>query len=193
MATPDILTRDDNALQNNTSLAKVFELQAIDAALRAKCVSLALQTYSTSLNIARKANEINLQRMIDEKNGKMWVIEGFEKLKTPQGNGQCPGIVQGYGHLPLAKYWFAGPKVRGINVIPYGTAIATFVDGRYQNLAHGNHVAIYIDQDAVKGLLVFDQWTNMPPHYRWMAWGDGFTDRSNDGSAMSIILTPKDL
>jgi len=187
-----MLVRDDTALQNNTSLAKLFELQANDAALRAKCLSLALATYSYSLSVARKGNQITLQRLIDEKNGKMWVIEGFDQLKKPQGSGQCPGIVQAYGHLPLTKYWFEGPKVKGIDVIPYGTAIATFINGKYMSLPHGNHVAIYIDQDPVKGLLVFDQWTGMPPHYRYLPWGDGFTDRSNDGTAMSIILTPKD-
>ena len=193
MAPPSIFLRGDNLLENNTSLLRIFELQALDAAHRAMCVAAALQAFAVSQAVARKANQITLQRLIDEKNGKMWVLSGFEKLKDKVvGSGQCPGIVQSYGGLPLTRYWFEGPKVKGVDVVPYGTAIATFIDGKYKSLPHGNHVAIYIDQDPVKGLLVFDQWTGRPANYRWMKWGDGVTDRSNDGAAMSIILTPKD-
>jgi hypothetical protein len=177
----------------NTSLAELFRQQAIADANRAICLAMAAPAILLSQKAAREGNKLTLQRLIDEKNGKMWVLSGFEKLKGKViGSGQCPGIVQTFGHLPLTKYWFEGPKVKGVDVIPYGTAIATFIDGKYKSLQHGNHVAIYIDQDPVKGVLVFDQWTGQPAHYRYLKWGDGFTDRSNDGAAMSIILTPKD-
>lgn len=36
----------------------------------------------------------------------------------------------------------------GDNTILKGTAIATFVDGKYGNLPTGNHAALYISQDA---------------------------------------------
>ena len=42
-------------------------------------------------------------------------------------------------------------------LIRSGTAIATFKDGKYQNLGHGNHAAIYISQNA-HGITVIDQW-----------------------------------
>jgi hypothetical protein len=177
----------------NTSLAELFRLMSIDAAHRALCVSAGTAALNNSQVAARRSNEATLKRLIDEKNGKMWVIAGFEKLKGKVvGSGQCPGIVQSHGGLPLTKYWFEGPKVKGVDVVPKGTAIATFVNGKYPNASHGNHVAIYIDQDPVKGLLVFDQWTGRAAGYRWMKWGDGVSDRSNDGAAMSIILTAKD-
>lgn len=142
--------------------------------------------------LARRHAEIALQVEIEALQGKMWVITGFEKLAGKVvGSGQCPGIVQSYGGLPLTKTWFAGPKVRDRTIIPAGTAIATFVNGRYPNKAHGNHVAIYVKQDSAKGLYVFDQWTGRAAGYRWMKWGDGVSDPSNDGAAMSIILTSK--
>lgn len=37
-----------------------------------------------------------------------------------------------------------------------GTAIATFVNGRYPNRPHGNHAAFYLGQDA-GGIYVVDQ------------------------------------
>lgn len=41
-------------------------------------------------------------------------------------------------------------------IVP-GTAIATFVNGCYPNLRHGNHAAFFVSQ-AVEGFWVMDQW-----------------------------------
>jgi hypothetical protein len=176
----------------NTSLAELARLQGLDVMRSTGALTAALVAKNNSLIAAQKHNEAVLQSMIDRLNGKMWVIKDFERLKDKVvGSGQCPGIVQSHGGLPFVRLWFAGPKVKGTPAIPYGTAVATFVDGKYPNWKHGNHVAIYIDQDPVKGVLVFDQWTGQPAGYRWMEFGDGVTDRSNDGAALSIILTAK--
>jgi hypothetical protein len=178
----------------NTSLAalqaQMCMLDAQRAAARAAAQSIDSVTKNASAAAARAGNEAVFNQSIAH--GKMWVLTGFEKLKGKVcGSGQCPAIAQAYGGLPMTREWFEGPKVKGNPMIPYGTAVATFVHGRYPNLPHGNHVAIYIDQDAVKGVLVFDQWTNRLAGYRWMKFGDGITDRSNDGAALSVILTPK--
>lgn len=178
----------------NTSLAALHAqacvLDAAKASARAAAQSAALVMKNASEAAARANNEAVFNRSIAH--GKMWVITGFETLKGKVvGSGSCPGIVQTHGGLPKAATWFEGPKVKGHPLIPYGTAIATFVGGRYPNWKSGNHVAIYIDQHPVKGLLVFDQWHGQPAGYRWMAFKDGVTDRSNDGAAFSIILTPK--
>jgi hypothetical protein len=176
----------------NTSLAEIARLQGLDAMRSTGAVTAALVAKNNSLIAARMHNEAVLQSMIDRLNGKMWVIKDFERLKDRVvGSGQCPGIVQHHGGLPLVRTWFEGPKVKGTPAIPYGTAVATFVAGKYPNWQHGNHVAIYIDQDPAKGVLVFDQWTGQPAGYRWMKFGDGVKDRSNDGAALSIILTAK--
>jgi hypothetical protein len=177
-----------------TSLASLhahtLALEARKASVRAAAQSAAIITKNASAAAALANNQAVFDKSIAH--GKMWVIEGFEKLKGKAvGSGQCPGIVQAYGGLPKTKEWFEGPKVKGNPMIPYGAAVATFVYGKYPNLAHGNHVAIYIDQDPAKGVLVFDQWTGHPADYRWMPFKDGITDRSNDGAALSVILTPK--
>jgi len=125
---------------------------------------------------------------------RMWIVTDFEKFEGELvGNGQCPQICQLKGHVPLTATWVEGPKVRGNTLIPRGTAIATFINGKYPSNAHGNHVAIYIEQDATRGVKVFDQWQGKSggAGYRWLPWKDGVSDRSNDGTAMSVILTPR--
>jgi hypothetical protein len=178
------------AAKNNSLAAKGPAGLLMDAAL----LSIAAAAKSNSMSAAAK-NPLNaLMATIEKKQGRMWIVEDFEKLMDdPVGSGQCPGIVQSFGGCPLVEFWFEGPKVRGNHAIPYGTVVATFVDGKYPNWDHGNHVAIYITQDATKGVLVFDQWKGQPAQYRWMKFKDnaGVIDRSDNGSALSIVLTRK--
>jgi hypothetical protein len=141
------------AAQNNTRVATAeSRLAALTAAAAAK---------NNSMVAAEKNKTAAFDAMmaaIAQKQGQMWVIKDFDALKGKVvGSGKCPGIVQSHGGLPQVKVWFEGPKVRGLTAIPYGTAIATFVNGRYPNWQTGNHVAIYIDQHPAKGVLVFDQ------------------------------------
>ncbi|TXL70879.1 BPSL0067 family protein [Vineibacter terrae] len=174
----------------NTSLTELFRQQGLGALARIGAMTAVAAALSNSATAARQGFLQNVAQR-----GKMWVIKGFEKLEgRVVGSGQCPGIVQSFGGLPLTAQWFEGPKVRGNPYIPYGTAVATFKSGRYANQKHGNHVAIYISQNPDKGVLVFDQWTNRPAGYRYMKFldGDGTLDPSNNGAALSIILTPKD-
>ena len=79
--------------------------------------------------------------------------------------------------------------------IAKGTAIATFVNGRYPNLPHGNHAALYISQDA-GGIWVMDQWKGDPNKpkvsKRYLRtkgkWKNGtFVDPSNNADAFSVI------
>ena len=72
--------------------------------------------------------------------------------------------------------------------IPPGTAIATFVGGKYPTDALGRHAAIYLSHDQL-GITVLDQWVaqgevkervikfQVPPGTR----------RSNDGSCFHVI------
>lgn len=201
-----------------TSLRQMYADAAADAAAKAQALTAAAAAKNNSFvataecrlaartaAAAAKNNSMvaaapfnQMMAMIEQKRGRMWVIKDFEKLEGEWvGSGQCPGIVQHHGRVPKAEFWFEGPKVRGRDAIPYGTAVATFVNGRYANAKHGNHVAIYIRQHPIEGVLVFDQWTHenpdkrKPAGLRWMPFGDGVTDRSNDGAALSIILTAK--
>jgi hypothetical protein len=49
------------------------------------------------------------------------------------GNGQCVAIVKTYGGAPQTALWTEGSIVKGSQTIAKGTAIATFVNGKYPN------------------------------------------------------------
>lgn len=107
--------------------------------------------------------------------------------------GSCASLVQHYTRVGRTSKWKEGEAVKGNTGIKKGTAIATFVDGEYPNLAHGNHAALYVSQDA-NGITVVDQWEGLPkPHKRVLGFkgktadGTAWEDPSNNGDAFSII------
>jgi hypothetical protein len=51
-----------------------------------------------------------------------------------------------------------------------GTAIATFFDGRYPNMPHGNHAAIFL-RWVGNGMEVFHQWRGRAPPIRVLFFG----------------------
>jgi len=126
----------------------------------------------------------------------------YTKVDTLEGkpkvfNGECAGIVQWYTKVGLAITWKEGIKVRGNGAhIRKGTAVATFVDGKYPNKSHGNHAALYISQDAM-GVWVMDQWNapNKPTiskrrmNFLGKTEGGDYRDPSNNGDALSVIMT----
>src|SRR5687768_5707522 len=75
-------------------------------------------------------------------------------------NGECAGLVMHYTRVGKAKNWEEGDAVRGNKTIKRGTAIATFVNGEYENNKHGNHAALYVSQDA-DGITVVEQWNTL--------------------------------
>lgn len=104
--------------------------------------------------------------------------------------GSCASLVQHYTRVGPAKLWRQGESVRGNATIKRGTAIATFVNGRYPNEKHDNHAALYVSQDS-KGIRVVDQWDGREAGERVLTFQgekDGsWIDPSNNGDAMSII------
>lgn len=115
-------------------------------------------------------------------------LEGKDKVD----GGQCVALVKHYAGAPQTGLWTAGAVVRGQLLLAKGTAIATFVSGKYPNKAHGNHAALYISQDA-SGIRVMDQWTTKQSiSSRVLPFlgrnKDGsFKDPSNNGDAFSVI------
>ncbi|MGV7208834.1 BPSL0067 family protein [Oxalobacteraceae bacterium A2-2] len=79
------------------------------------------------------------------------------------GSHQCVALVQLYANAPVTSAWRQGDPVFKNNSIKKGTAIATFVKGRYQNHSHGNHAAIFLRQ-ATNGIWVMDQWKTKKDH-----------------------------
>ena len=88
----------------------------------------------------------------------------YSKVDTLEGTGkvgskQCVVLLQHYAKLDHTSMWKEGKTVLGTFTIAKGTAIATFVDGRYKSRPTGNHAAFYISQDA-GGIWVMDQWAD---------------------------------
>ena len=111
------------------------------------------------------------------------------------GSKQCVALVQHYALLPNTSLWRAGPAALGNLTIAKGTAIATFVNGRYASNSTGNHAAFYVSQDA-QGMWIMDQWVNdvTKPrvskryiHRKESLPKRGFVDPSNNADAYSVI------
>ncbi|KNY29308.1 BPSL0067 family protein [Pseudobacteroides cellulosolvens] len=110
---------------------------------------------------------------------------------TKAGSGQCVALVQIYAGAPhgASENWKQGVKVRDNTDIAVGTAIATFIDGRYPNLRTGNHAALYLSQDN-RGVWVVDQ--NIPKYNgkigkRYIRFKGGVGSASNDGDQYYVI------
>jgi hypothetical protein len=92
-----------------------------------------------------------------------YIYERVEELdESPMvGTQQCVALVRFYANAPATFAWKEGARVMGNMYIKPGTAIATFVNGRYQNNSTGNHAAFYLRPGA-GGIYVVDQWKNKP-------------------------------
>lgn len=108
---------------------------------------------------------------------------------------QCVALVQYYAQAPITNTWSEGKVVRGNLSISKGIAIATFVNGKYSNLAHGNHAAFYLSQDA-GGIWIIDQWKGDPNkpkvskryiRFKGKDKNGKYIDPSNNADAFSII------
>ena len=117
-------------------------------------------------------------------------VSVIAKLEEPVGSGQCAALPEYYTRIGKSAGWREGDKVKGNKTIKKGTAIATFVNGRYPNEEHGNHAALYVSQDT-NAIKVVDQWTGKLPGERdlpFLGSKDGtYVDPSNNGDAFSII------
>jgi hypothetical protein len=95
-----------------------------------------------------------------------FVYSDVDSLKTippppAVGDGNCVDIIKyyvpGLKGVPTSA-WRAGANVLELgNKVERGTAIATFVGGRYPNKPHGNHAAIVLKVMS-SGIWVLDQW-----------------------------------
>lgn len=117
--------------------------------------------------------------------------EILEKLPTV-GNKQCVALIRQYAKVPPASLRKEGKVAKGDQSLKKGTAIATFVNGKYPNHGTGNHAAFYISQNAA-GIMVVDQWSlSGTVRKRRLAFlgkdKDGnYSTPSNNGDAFSVI------
>ncbi|MDX2035010.1 MAG: BPSL0067 family protein [Isosphaeraceae bacterium] len=112
--------------------------------------------------------------------------------KATVGTKQCVALVQEYAKAPASSLWKEGKVVKGETFLAVGTAIATFVNGKYGNLPTGNHAALYLSQDT-QGIWVIDQWSKSGTIQKRMLRFKGknpdgtYVDPSNNGDAFSVI------
>ncbi|WP_425252425.1 BPSL0067 family protein [Janthinobacterium sp. NFX145] len=88
-------------------------------------------------------------------------VADLEKT-TMVGNHQCVALVRLYAGAPATSAWKQGAAVLGNRLLRKGTAIATFISGKYANHQQGNHAALYMGQ-TLDGILVMDQWSGKRP------------------------------
>lgn len=80
-------------------------------------------------------------------------LEKKEKI----GDKECVTLVKHFTDAGAAQFWREGAKVMGNHNIAQGTAIGTFVDGKWPRLSTGNHSGFYLGQVS-NGLYIMDQW-----------------------------------
>lgn len=111
------------------------------------------------------------------------------------GTHQCVALVQHYSKVPHTSRWNEGLPVKGSFLIAKGTAIATFVNGKYPNKGHDNHAALYLGQDTA-GIWVMDQWKDDPNkpkiskrylRYKGKLKSGAYIDPSNYADAFFVI------
>jgi hypothetical protein len=108
------------------------------------------------------------------------------------GTKQCVALIKEYAKAPPTSLWKEGKSVKGYMLLKKGTAIVTFVNGKYQNHGTGNYAAFYIGQDAVAIWVVDQGSTSGTIRKRQLRFKgrneDGsFIDPSNNGYALSVI------
>jgi hypothetical protein len=106
-----------------------------------------------------------------------------------QGNAECVEFIKQTLGAPATMAWTEGKKVvKGDGAISVGTAIATFVKGKYpQHGTTGKHAAIYLGQTP-EGILVLDQFRKQGTvQPRTIYWTPRSSGASNDGNAFSVI------
>jgi hypothetical protein len=85
-------------------------------------------------------------------------LEGKPKV----GTTECVALVETYAHIPNHQSWTSGDGVLGNSSLLPGTAIATFVHGRYLSHAGGNHAAFFL-RHTPNGFVIMDQWRDDRP------------------------------
>ena len=106
-----------------------------------------------------------------------------------KGNAECVEFIKQMLGAPPTAAWLEGKKITKGDLTPLpGTAIATFVNGKYpQAGSTGKHAAIYLGQNGV-GISVLDQWRSQGEvKQRIIKWNPTSPGASNDGKAFSII------
>ena len=114
-------------------------------------------------------------------------------FQNKEGHTECVEFIKQALNAPPTAVWREGAKIvrsppGTTDPIPKGTAIATFVSGRYPQQGNtGKHAAIYLGQNG-EGIQVLDQWRAQGKVLpRTIPWTPRRPGLSNDGNAFSVI------
>jgi hypothetical protein len=121
------------------------------------------------------------------------LIESYKgkAYKNAKGNTECVEFIQQAMGAPNTGRWTEGDKlIKGDKSIAKGTAIATFVGGKYPDRGKtGKHAAVYLGQDT-SGVQVLDQWNSQGMVLPRTLWWDERRRKKglqNDPNAFSVI------
>ena len=115
--------------------------------------------------------------------------------KQKIGDGDCVTLIKEFTSAGPTMRWRAGAEVLNNPAIRPGTAIATFVKGRYPNHPTGNHAAFFL-RHGVDGFWVIDQYKGRPfiqsrfISIKNLTTNGAFIDPSNNARAFSVIEAP---
>lgn len=132
-----------------------------------------------------------------------YIYNDVSKLegKARAGEGDCVDLVKTYvpglRSFSARSCWRPGERVVDARGLAKGTAIATFVKGRYPSGSSGQHAAIFLSHAGPNSFWVMDQWLDKrkikarliyPPKPSVKQMPDGsWPDASNVGPAFSVI------
>ncbi|MGK5033767.1 BPSL0067 family protein [Janthinobacterium sp. LB3P118] len=123
-----------------------------------------LRTALTHIKLLARALRTRSLSSTTERNDKPYIARA-DDAKPIVGNGECVTLVRHLAGARAASLWREGnnlPDLLEKGGMSKGTVLATFVNGRYQNLRQGNHAALFIRQ-VPGGIEIFDQWRNHRP------------------------------
>jgi hypothetical protein len=145
------------------------------------------QGYATKLS-----EEEILKQAAENKRTPGWLQP---KDVKPENVRECVFLVRAViPELPHSSQWRGGAPVTPENVEtnPPGTAIATFVNGRYGNAASGNHAAIFLgphvdDAGSTDGIIVVDQSDSFQAQARTFPFEKPASGRGYRAGRFSVI------
>jgi hypothetical protein len=95
----------------------------------------------------------------DQESRMPYVYNAVRKLdkQSKVDDSECVSLIRRFAKAPATALWREGSSVIGDRSLAPGTAIATFVKGRWPAKPRGNHAAFYLGQVS-NGMYIMDQW-----------------------------------
>ncbi|MGB6177498.1 MAG: BPSL0067 family protein [Methylocella sp.] len=142
------------------------------------------------------ATKLSEDDILDQPQDNLKTLGWLQPTDVKPGNEkECVSLVREViPKFPHSSQWQEGDPVTPENAgtIPPGTAVATFVNGRYGNAASGNHAAIclgpHVDDDgSTDGIVVVDQSEYFPARAHTLPFDEPASGRGYRAGQFSVI------